>query len=215
MTVENTLWLAWWHEADLVIQSVFILLISMSLLSWSLMSYKTQQLHRIIKEEHRASEHLHTHAPLATTQEKLIASQPSHALLNEALKQPDHYEREAISSQLSQRLQQEHLQLENGLTLLATIGNAAPFIGLFGTVWGIMHALHALSGSETAIALDAIAGPVSEALAATAAGIFTAVPAVIAYNLLLRRIRFASGIMEGNAIRILNQRCAAGTDNAQ
>jgi len=215
MAVENTLWLAWWHEADLVIQSVFILLISMSLLSWSLMSYKAQQLHRIIKEERLASEHLDTHAPLATTQEKLIASQPTHALLSEALKQPDHYEREAISNQLIQRLEQERLQLENGLTLLATIGNSAPFIGLFGTVWGIMHALHMLGGSDTALALNTIAGPVSEALAATAAGIFTAVPAVIAYNLLVRRVRFAGGVIEGNAIRILNHRCVAGSNNAQ
>ncbi len=211
MTVESTLWLAWWHEADFVIQSVFILLISMSLLSWSLMSYKAQQLRRIINEERQASVHLDTHASLTTIQGKLIASQPSHALLSEALKQPGHYQREAVSNQLSQRLQQERLQLENGLTLLATIGNSAPFIGLFGTVWGIMHALHALGGSETAIALDTIAGPVSEALAATAAGIFTAVPAVIAYNLLVRRIRFVSGVMEGNVIRILNQRCATSS----
>jgi len=212
MSVENTLWLAWWHEADLVIQSVFILLMSMSLLSWSLMSYKAQQLQRIIKEERKASTQLDATTPLETIKEKLITSQPSHAVLNEALKQPDHYDREAISSQLSQRLQEERLQLENGLTLLATIGNSAPFIGLFGTVWGIMHALHTLGGSETAIALDTIAGPVSEALAATAAGIFTAVPAVIAYNLLGRRVRFLSGIMEGNATRILNQRCATGSD---
>jgi len=210
MSVENTLWLAWWHEADLVIQSVFILLMSMSLLSWSLMSYKAQQLRRIIKEERKASTQLDASTPLESIKEKLVTSQPSYAVLNEALKQPAHYDREAISSQLSQRLQEERLQLENGLTLLATIGNSAPFIGLFGTVWGIMHALHALGGSETAIALDTIAGPVSEALAATAAGIFTAVPAVIAYNLLGRRIRFLSGVMEGNATRILNQRCATG-----
>lgn len=211
MAVENTLWLAWWHEADPVIQSVFILLISMSLLSWSLMCYKAQQLRRIIREEHIATEHFNAHTPLDSVKEKLIASQPSHAVLNEALKQPDHYDREALSSQLGQRLQEERLQLENGLTLLATIGNSAPFIGLFGTVWGIMHALHTLGRSETAIALDTIAGPVSEALAATAAGIFTAVPAVIAYNLLGRRVRSLSGLMESNATRILNQRCATGS----
>ncbi len=210
MVADNIQWLAWWHEADIVIQSVFILLISMSLLSWGLMSYKAQQLHRIIREERQASNHLMAARELEAAKEKLHVSQPSYVVLDEALKQPDHYGREALSSQLSQKLQEERLQLESGLTLLATIGNSAPFIGLFGTVWGIMHALHTLGGSDIVLTLDTIAGPVSEALAATAAGIFTAVPAVIAYNLLVRRIRFLSGVMEGNATRILNRRCATG-----
>ncbi len=207
MAVENTLWLAWWHEADIVIQAVFILLISMSLLSWSLMSFKAQQLRRILKEEQQASDQLNEATQLdRALQTTLIPSQPSHALLDEALRQPDHYDRDAVSSQLSQRLNEERLRLESGLTLLASIGNSAPFIGLFGTVWGIMHALHTLGGGDTVLALDTIAGPVSEALVATAAGIFTAVPAVVAYNLLVRRLRFLGGVMEGNAIRILNQR---------
>ncbi len=208
MAIENTLWFAWWHEADIVIRAVFIVLISMSLLSWSLMSYKAQQLRRILKEEEQVSILLIKTVPLDELQSKLAGTQPSFVLLNEALNQPDDYGRDEISSQLSQQLSQEQLRLEGGLTLLATIGNAAPFIGLFGTVWGIMHALHTLGGGDTVLALDTIAGPVSEALVATAAGIFTAVPAVVAYNLLVRRLRFLGGVMEGNAIRILNHRCA-------
>ncbi len=208
MAIENTLWFTWWHEADIVIRAVFIVLISMSLLSWSLMSYKAQQLRRILKEEEQASILLIKTVPLDELQSKLAGTQPSFVLLNEALNQPDDYGRDEISSQLSQQLSQEQLRLEGGLTLLATIGNAAPFIGLFGTVWGIMHALHTLGGGDTVLALDTIAGPVSEALVATAAGIFTAVPAVVAYNLLVRRLRFLGGVMEGNAIRILNHRCA-------
>ena len=80
------------------------------------------------------------------------------------------------------------VQMERHLSFLATTGNAAPFIGLFGTVWGIMEAFHNI-GQKGASSIAIVAPGISEALIATAAGLFAAIPAVIAYNYYLSRIR--------------------------
>jgi biopolymer transport protein ExbB len=77
-------------------------------------------------------------------------------------------------------------RLQGGLAVLATVGSTAPFVGLFGTVWGIYHALIAISASGSA-SIEKVAGPVGEALIMTAIGLFVAVPAVLGYNVLLRR----------------------------
>jgi len=97
---------------------------------------------------------------------------------------------DGLERSLRQALQNLHRQLESGLTTLASIGSTAPFVGLFGTVWGIMHALQVISKSGSA-GLDVVAGPIGEALIATAIGIATALPAVLAYNYHLRRTRIA------------------------
>lgn len=105
----------------------------------------------------------------------------------------------AYQDMLRQSLRQErHSQqtrLENGLAVLASIGSISPFIGLFGTVWGIMHALKGISASGSA-GLDVVAGPIGEALIATAMGIATAIPAVLAYNYFLRQSRLAAADMD-------------------
>ncbi len=88
---------------------------------------------------------------------------------------------EFIDRALRQAVARESLRLETGMTLLATVGSAAPFIGLLGTVWGIYHALISISASGNA-SMEAVAGPVGEALIMTAFGLFTAIPAVLAYN---------------------------------
>jgi biopolymer transport protein ExbB len=79
----------------------------------------------------------------------------------------------------------ESTRLERGLTLLASIGSTAPFVGLFGTVWGIYHALIAIGGNGR-VSIDKVAGPVGEALIMTGAGLAVAIPAVLAYNALTR-----------------------------
>jgi biopolymer transport protein ExbB len=84
---------------------------------------------------------------------------------------------------------------ENGLSELATIGSISPFIGLFGTVWGIMHALESISKSGAA-SIDIVAGPIGEALIATAIGIATAIPAVLFYNYFLRRLKLMTMDLE-------------------
>ena len=93
---------------------------------------------------------------------------------------------ELLDRKLRQQMQKERGALESGLAILATIGSISPFVGLFGTVWGIMGALTNISKSGSA-SLEVVAGPIGEALVATAVGIAVAVPAVIAYNFFIRR----------------------------
>ncbi len=95
---------------------------------------------------------------------------------------------ETLERALRQKLQNIQRRYERGMAELATIGSTAPFVGLFGTVWGIMHALQDIGKSGSA-SLDVVAGPIGEALIATAIGIATALPAVLAYNYLLRGLR--------------------------
>ena len=96
---------------------------------------------------------------------------------------------------LRQERHHQQVRLESGLTVLASIGSTSPFIGLFGTVWGIMHALKSISATGSA-GLDVVAGPIGEALIATAMGIATAIPAVLAYNYFLRQSRLAAAEMD-------------------
>jgi biopolymer transport protein ExbB len=83
------------------------------------------------------------------------------------------------------QMQKEQHSMESGLVILASIGSTAPFVGLFGTVLGIMHAMHEITQSGSS-SLDVVAGPIGDALIATAVGIAVAVPAVLAYNFFLR-----------------------------
>ena len=99
---------------------------------------------------------------------------------------------EFVGRALTQAVNRENARLEIGLTVLATTGNTAPFVGLFGTVWGIYHALIKIGMSGEA-SLDAVAGPVGEALIMTAIGLAVAVPAVLGYNFLVRNNRVIAG----------------------
>lgn len=92
---------------------------------------------------------------------------------------------DVLSRRMQQAIDVETTQLENGLTLLASVAAVAPFVGLFGTVWGVYHALSAI-GSEGAAGLEQIAGPVGEALIMTAFGLAVAIPALLAYNAFTR-----------------------------
>lgn len=95
---------------------------------------------------------------------------------------------EFIDRALRQAVARESLRLEGGLTLLATVGSSAPFVGLLGTVWGIYNALIGIAAAGNA-SMEAVAGPVGEALIMTAIGLFTAIPAVLAYNFFNRSNR--------------------------
>jgi biopolymer transport protein ExbB len=114
-----------------------------------------------------------------------------------------------LERSLRQRIQQERHRIEQGLTVLASIGSTSPFIGLFGTVWGIMHALQDISKSGSA-SLDVVAGPIGEALVATAIGIATAIPAVLAYNFFLRRVKLYEAELENFATDFLHLAMKAG-----
>lgn len=92
---------------------------------------------------------------------------------------------ELLEKTLQQQIQKEKSTMESGLGWLASFGSTSPFVGLFGTVWGIMHALQDISSKGSA-SLEVVAGPIGEALIATAIGIAVAIPAVLAYNFFVR-----------------------------
>ena len=186
--------MTWWEDADWIVRGVFIVLITLSLISWTIMIYKGWQLMAVYRGERTANNSAAARRDLPSMH------------VREGLKGIGAADREAMAQAL---LRESRLDLESGLTPLATIGNTAPFIGLFGTVWGIMHALQGLSGAE-ALSMDLVAGPVAEALVATAAGLFTAIPAVVGYNLLLRQLRRVFGAADGNMVRILASQTGKG-----
>jgi biopolymer transport protein ExbB len=106
-------------------------------------------------------------------------------------------------------------QVRYGQVVLASIGSTSPFVGLFGTVWGIYHALAAIS-ADGAMTLERVSGPVGEALVMTAAGLAVAIPAVLAYNIFGQRIADCEAELEGFAhdLRSLQQ-SPAGTHTEQ
>lgn len=110
---------------------------------------------------------------------------------------------EQLQRNLAQQLKRERRTLDAGLAVLASIGSTAPFVGLFGTVWGIMSAMHDISKNGNA-SIDVVAGPIGEALIATGIGIAVAIPAVLAYNFFLRRLKSALGGYEDFAHDFLN-----------
>jgi biopolymer transport protein ExbB len=101
-----------------------------------------------------------------------------------------------ITRALRQGIVVAQARIEHGLTFLASVGATAPFVGLFGTVWGIYHALIGLAGA-TQVVLDKVAGPVGEALIMTAGGLFVAIPAVLAYNACVRANRLVLAQLDG------------------
>jgi biopolymer transport protein ExbB len=111
--------------------------------------------------------------------------------------------KELLERQLRQQLQKEHASREAGLAVLASVGSTAPFVGLFGTVFGIIHALASISKSASA-SIDVVAGPIGEALVATGVGIAVAVPAVLAYNFYVRRLKVAALELDNYANDVLN-----------
>jgi biopolymer transport protein ExbB len=112
-------------------------------------------------------------------------------------------EQEFLTRTIKKVLDEETTRLENGLTLLATVGATAPFVGLFGTVWGVYHALVAI-GMSGAGTLDKVAGPVGEALIMTGLGLAVAIPAVMAYNWLTRSNRVLTARLDAFAFELMS-----------
>ncbi|SHH08339.1 MotA/TolQ/ExbB proton channel family protein [Massilia sp. CF038] len=111
--------------------------------------------------------------------------------------------KELLERHLRQQIQKEYASRESGLAVLASVGSTAPFVGLFGTVFGIIHALTAISKNASA-SIDVVAGPIGEALIATGVGIAVAVPAVLAYNFYVRRLKVAALDLDNYANDLLN-----------
>ncbi|MBN2223116.1 MAG: protein TolQ [Deltaproteobacteria bacterium] len=110
---------------------------------------------------------------------------------------------ESISRVLRRSIMEEVTRLESHLTFLATTGSTCPFIGLFGTVWGIMNAFRGI-GIKSSASIGVVASGISEALIATAFGLFAAIPAVVAYNYYLNKIRVLTTEMDNFSSEFTN-----------
>lgn len=204
-------WAHFWNRADAISHAVAYCLLAMSILSWffilskSLWVWRARQGARALTafwqapNMAEACKLLHTaddaqiFAPLAREILKLQENSATSSSLAGCLASAD------LSTRLlRQQIHEASLRLERGLTVLASIGATAPFVGLLGTVWGIYHSLSAVSAAGTA-QIDKLAGPVGEALIMTGLGLLVAIPAVLAYNGLGRINRILLAELDGFA----------------
>ncbi len=190
-----------WTQGDLVTKGVFLLLLGMSLASWIVILIKALDL-RKFSSQARTTESFWHAADFADGVSKL-GSDPANPFRQLALEGRDaaaHLQnRDSAKPQLHDSLDvsdwvtrslrnsidESTARLQTGLAVLASVGSTAPFVGLFGTVWGIYHALMSI-GMAGQATIDRVAGPIGEALIMTALGLAVAIPAVLGYNALVR-----------------------------
>ena len=199
---------AFWAESDAIGRTVVALLLAMSVSAWVLIAWKGWVLLRTRRDIARAVPAFWAADTLSAGSARLLALDREQVLLPLLLASTTTdaagtlASRASGASQLTRRLRdalhQSLAHLQFGQVLLASIGSTSPFIGLFGTVWGIYHALLSISASGT-ITLDKVAGPVGEALIMTAAGLAVAIPAVLAYNLFGKWVAACEAELEGFA----------------
>ena len=197
-----------WIQSDAIIRGVAVLLLLMSVSAWVVILWKGWLLRRVRNDMERAVRAFWAAPTLDAGREQLAAFDRERALsplLAAAMAAPPGGTLEAkghADSQLTRRLRDAlHgvlAQLQFGQVLLASIGSTAPFIGLFGTVWGIYHALLGISAAGS-ITIERVAGPVGEALVMTAAGLAVAIPAVLAYNVFGKMVGSCEAELEGFA----------------
>ena len=187
---------ALWAQGDLVAKGTLIVMVLMSLGSWYLIVTRLLAQQRMLRSA-RAAEAFWKAPSVHAGLEQLEPGSPLRYVAEEGLRAEAHHEGtlvEAIDKHtwvgmsVDRAVGRVQSRLQDGLAFLATVGSTAPFVGLFGTVWGIYNALVKIGVSGQA-SIDRVAGPVGEALIMTAIGLFVAVPAVMGYNALVRRNR--------------------------
>jgi biopolymer transport protein ExbB len=197
-----------WTQGDAVTRSVAAVLLLMSISAWVVIFWKGWLLRRVRGDIERAVPAFWAAPSIDAGREALAAFDRERALvplLAAAVAAPPGGTLEAkghADSQLTRRLRDAlHgvlAQLQFGQVLLASIGSTAPFIGLFGTVWGIYHALVGISVAGS-MSIERVSGPVGEALVMTAAGLAVAIPAVLAYNVFGKMVAGSEAELEGFA----------------
>jgi biopolymer transport protein ExbB len=187
---------ALWAQGDFVAKGVMVLLVLMSAYSWFIIFTKWWEQRRLLGQAHEAEKNFWAADNIKTGVGKLSGKgNIFKAMASEAIDAAEHHDsrmtqqvplHEWIDNVLARAVARINSALATQLPFLATTGSTAPFIGLFGTVWGIYHALVAIGVAGQA-SIDKVAGPVGEALIMTAIGLAVAVPAVLGYNFLLGR----------------------------
>ncbi len=188
-----------WSQGDIVIRATAIILLAMSLASWIVIFIKAWDLFRLKSMAFGAEKKfwhsddfdhaLHTLGNQQNNPFHTLAVTGREAAQHHRASQPQLHDVMDISDWLTRSLKSSIddsvSRLQAGLAILASVGSTAPFVGLFGTVWGIYHALVGL-GNSGVPTIDKVAGPVGEALIMTAFGLAVAIPAVLGYNALTR-----------------------------
>ena len=197
-----------WAGGDAITRSVAALLLLMSVSAWVVILWKGWLLRRVRRDIERAVPAFWAAPTIEAGRAQLAAFDREHVLgplLAAAVATPPGGTLEArghVESQLTRRLRDAlHgvlAQLQFGQVLLASIGSTAPFIGLFGTVWGIYHALVGIAAAGS-MSIERVSGPVGEALVMTAAGLAVAIPAVLAYNIFGKMVGSSEAELEGYA----------------
>ena len=181
----------------IIVQGTFALLLLASVLTWALVFIKARQRFVSKAQDKRFLEALGTQVKVSSLRTlkdhkgpAWRLSQAGLAAIADVEDREDSREtpKETLERALSAQIVRERRVAEGGLAVLASIGSTSPFVGLFGTVFGIINALRAIGASGSA-SLEVVAKPIGEALVATGVGIAVAVPAVLAYNYFVRRLK--------------------------
>jgi biopolymer transport protein ExbB len=189
---------ALWKQGDFVARGTLIIMVIMSMGSWYIIFTKVYEQSKLMRSA-KAAEGFWSAGSIAKGAEALDERSAFRYIAESGLKASDHHEGTLVETidkhtwigmSIQRSVENIQSRLQDGLAFLATVGSTAPFVGLFGTVWGIYHALTAIGVSGQA-SIDKVAGPVGEALIMTAFGLAVAVPAVMGYNWLIRRNKSA------------------------
>jgi biopolymer transport protein ExbB len=190
---------ALWAQGDVIARSTLVILVVMSLGTWYIGILKFLEQAKLLKQGQEAKGFSWQTASLASGINELKPESAFRFIAQSAIEAATkhasgHLQKVTLGNWIEMTIQRSinvvNGRLQGGLPFLATVGSTAPFVGLFGTVWGIYHALTAIGMSGQA-SIDKVAGPVGEALIMTAIGLAVAVPAVLGYNWLMRRNKVA------------------------
>lgn len=209
--MENTFGLfSFWQQGDAITHIVALLLIGMSVLSWVVIVMKALDIVRLKRMAHNVESFWHSGhlseglAALDGPHPHIANANPFYSLAQQGHEATAHHRAtqkqlhdsldvsDWVTRSLRNAIDDATSRLQAGLAVLASIGSTAPFVGLFGTVWGIYHALMGI-GASGQVSMDRVAGPIGEALIMTALGLLVAVPAVLGYNALVRGNKFILG----------------------
>ena len=186
---------ALWAQGDFVAKGTLCILFIMSLGSWYILITKLYESMKVAGEAKAARKGFFKHPSLGDATKTLKEGSAFRFIAESGIEAGDHHEGALtehidrntwVTMSVQRSVDDVQSRLQDGLAFLATVGSTAPFVGLFGTVWGIYNALTAI-GIAGQASIDKVAGPVGEALIMTAIGLAVAVPAVLGYNWLVRR----------------------------
>jgi len=191
---------ALWKGSDAVTKTVLIMLLIMSVGSWYILVVKVLEQRKMGSHAKEAAEKFWSAGTVSQGAAALDPNSPFQFIAAAGVEATKKHSglmghiplNDWITMSIQRSVDRVNREMQGGLSFLATVGSISPFVGLFGTVWGIYHALTAIGISGQA-SIDKVAGPVGEALIMTAIGLAVAVPAVLAYNWLVARNK---GVMD-------------------